>query len=90
MCLCQEAVRMSENQVKVWQAKDLYNAEMLKGKYVKHVYPWHSHEALSLGLVLDGAINLRTHRRTGTAKSGSFVLINGGELHYGAPAALEG
>src|SRR5260370_2375240 len=81
---------MSENEVKVWQATDLHNAEMLKGRYVRHVYPWHSHEALSLGVVIDGAINLRTSRRSGTASRGWFVLINEDEIHYGAPATPVG
>jgi AraC-like DNA-binding protein len=81
---------MGENLVKVWRAADLHDAEMLKGAYVQHVYPWHSHEALCLGLVVDGAIGLRTKRRSGLARRGSFVLINSDELHYGSPAAREG
>ena len=78
---------MSENRVKVWRAGDLDDAEMLKGSYVRHAYPWHAHEELCLGLVVGGAIHLRTRTRSGAATSGSFVVINSGEIHRGWPAA---
>jgi hypothetical protein len=81
---------MDENRVKVWRAADLDDAEMLKGTYVRHAYPWHSHDDLCLGLVVGGAINLRTRTRSGVASSGSFVLITSDELHQGWPAAREG
>lgn len=81
---------MLENRVKVWRMADLHDAEMLKGIYVDHSYPWHAHEELSLGLVVDGAIHLRTRSRQGVAKSGSFVLINTEEVHQGTPAAAGG
>src|ERR1700738_1575221 len=81
---------MRENRVKVWRMPDLHDAEMLKGIYVRHSYPWHAHEELSLGLVIDGAIHLRTRSREGIAKSGSFVLINAEEGHQGSPATPEG
>jgi AraC-like DNA-binding protein len=50
---------------------DLHEAEMLKGTYVQHMYPWHSHEEISLGLVLEGAIDLRTGSHQCAAKAGS-------------------
>jgi AraC-like DNA-binding protein len=81
---------MIENQVKVWHMPDLHDAEMLKGIYVRHSYPWHSHGEMSLGLVVGGAIHLRTLSREGVAKAGSFVLINAEEMHQGIPAAPEG
>jgi AraC-like DNA-binding protein len=81
---------MTENRVKVWRAADLSDAEMLKGIYVRHSYPWHTHEDLCLGLVIGGAINLRTRARSGVASTGSFVLINSDEIHEGWPAANEG
>jgi AraC-like DNA-binding protein len=81
---------MTENKVKVWRASDLNDAEMLKGVYVRHSYPWHSHEDLCLGLVMGGAINLRTRTRSGVASAGSFVLINSDEVHQGWPAADDG
>ena len=81
---------MSENRVKVWRAGDLDDAEMLKGSYVRHAYPWHAHEELCLGLVVGGAIHLRTRTRSGAATSGSFVVINSGEIHRGWPAAESG
>jgi AraC-like DNA-binding protein len=75
---------MKPTNVQVWRSADLYDAELLKGVYVRHSYPWHSHEELSLGLVLDGAIRLRTRTQVGVARPGSFVLINSDELHQGA------
>ncbi|WP_459710025.1 AraC family transcriptional regulator [Paraburkholderia sp. 2C] len=69
---------------------DLHDAEMLKGTYVQHMYPWHSHEEISLGLVLEGAIDLRTRSRQGIATAGSFTLINAEEAHYGTPVNGEG
>jgi len=78
------------NEVSVWRMADLHDAELLKGTYVRHAYPWHAHEELSLGIVVGGAINLRTRFREGTAKAGSFVLVNSDELHQGSPAAPQG
>jgi AraC-like DNA-binding protein len=63
---------------------------MLKGTYVRHSYPWHSHEEFSLGLVTGGAIELHTRTQRGVAKAGSFVLVNAEEAHYGTPATPEG
>jgi AraC-like DNA-binding protein len=79
-----------QNQVKVWRVADLYDAELLKGAYVEHAYPWHAHEELSLGLVVDGAVSLSTRSREGVATSGSFVLINAEEAHRGASASPQG
>jgi AraC-like DNA-binding protein len=79
-----------DSSVKVWRMTDLGDAEMLKGTYVRHIYPWHSHEEISLGLVLEGAIDLRTRLRQGIAKAGSFTLINAEEAHYGTPVNGEG
>lgn len=78
------------NRVKVWRVPDLHDAELLKGNYARHAYPWHSHEELSLGLVLGGAIQLRTRLAEGVAKAGSFVLINFDEIHQGSPAVTDG
>jgi AraC-like DNA-binding protein len=69
---------------------DLHDAELLKGNYVQHAYPWHTHDELCLGLVISGAIHLRTRTQEGTARAGSFVLVNSDELHQGSPAAPEG
>jgi AraC-like DNA-binding protein len=83
----------NENRVKVWRVADLHDAVMLKGAYVRPygpTYPWHAHEELSLGLVIDGAINLRTRSREGVAKPGSIELINAEEVHQGTPAVPEG
>ncbi|MBP2298809.1 AraC-like DNA-binding protein [Azospirillum picis] len=81
---------MGENHVKVWRAADLYDAELLRGVYVRHSYPWHAHEDVCLGLVIEGAIDLQTRGRTGIAERGSFVLINSEELHRGQPADPQG
>jgi AraC-like DNA-binding protein len=72
------------NRVKVWRVPDLHDAEMLKGDYLRHAYPWHAHAEMSLGLVLDGAVSLRTRTREAVARGGSFVLINAEEPHQGA------
>ncbi|APR38737.1 hypothetical protein BTO02_25290 [Paraburkholderia sp. SOS3] len=79
-----------DSSVKVWRMTDLHDAEMLKGTYVRHTYPWHSHEEISLGLVLEGAIDLRTRSRQGIAKAGSFTLINAEEAHCGTPVTGAG
>jgi AraC-like DNA-binding protein len=79
-----------ENQVKVWHVPDMFDATMLKASYVDHAYPWHAHEEFSLGLVVEGAINLRTRSRQGVAKVGSFVLVNSEEAHQGTPAVTGG
>ncbi|GGE20183.1 transcriptional regulator [Aureimonas endophytica] len=81
---------MTRNTIKVWHAPEFGGAEMLKGTYVRHAYPWHAHEDLSLGLVMGGAIELRTRTGSGLATAGSFVLINSEELHRGSPAGGDG
>jgi AraC-like DNA-binding protein len=81
---------MAENRVKVWRMADLHDADLLKGAYVHHSYPWHAHEELTLGLVTGGAIHLQTRSREALAQAGSFVLINPEEVHQGTPATLEG
>jgi AraC-like DNA-binding protein len=81
---------MRENRVKVWRVADLHDAEMLKGIYVRHSYPWHAHEEVSLGLVVSGAVLLRTRSSEGIAKAGVLVLVNSEELHQGVAAAPEG
>jgi AraC-like DNA-binding protein len=73
-----------QNRVKVWRMPDLHDAEMLKGDYLNHAYPWHAHAEMSLGLVMEGAVSLRTRTRDGIAREGSFVLINAEEPHQGA------
>lgn len=78
------------NAVSVWRMADLHNAELLKGDYGRHSYPWHSHEELSLGLVLGGGIRLQTRAREGIATAGSFVLINSDEVHQGSPVSADG
>lgn len=74
-----------KNSVSVWTMADLYDAELLKGAYFDHRYPWHTHEEFSLGIVLAGGVFLQTLRSDGIAKRGSFVLINPDELHCGRP-----
>ncbi len=69
---------------------DLHDAEMLKGAYVQPGYPWHSHEEVSLGLVVHGAIHVRTPFRDGVASAGSFVVVNAQELHDGTAIGPEG
>ncbi|WP_263262940.1 AraC family transcriptional regulator [Pseudomonas sp. RIT-PI-S] len=76
-----------KSRVRVWTMKDLYDAELLKGAYFDHRYPWHSHEELSLGIVLAGGVHLQTRTCEGIAKRGSFVLVNADELHCGRPGA---
>jgi AraC-like DNA-binding protein len=78
------------NAVKIWRAADLGGAELLKAKYLRHIYPPHSHETVSLGLVTRGAVELRTRRKTGIAEQGSFVLINSEEIHEGWSADPKG
>lgn len=75
------------NAVSVWTMQDVYDAELLKGAYFDHRYPWHTHEEVSLGIVLAGGVHLQTRHSEGIATRGSFVLINAEELHSGRPHA---
>lgn len=76
-----------KNSVSVWKMRDIYDAELLKGAYLDHRYPWHTHEEYSLGIVLAGGVYLQTRHTDGYATRGSFVLINSEELHRGRPHA---
>ena len=76
--------------VKVWRAPEVAGAELLRGEYVGHVYPWHSHEDISLGIVMDGAVSLATRRRSGVAGPGSLVAVNSEEVHRGSATGGRG
>ncbi|WP_212625406.1 AraC family transcriptional regulator [Pseudomonas sp. PP3] len=76
-----------KNSVSVWTMKDLYDAELLKGAYFDHRYPWHAHAEFSLGVVLAGGVSLQTRRSESVATRGSFVFINAEEMHRGHPQA---
>jgi AraC-like DNA-binding protein len=51
--------------------------------YVRHVYPWHSHEDVSLGVVMTGAVSLATRRHSAIAHAGSLVVVNSEDVHRG-------
>lgn len=76
--------------VKVWRAPEVADAELLRGDYVGHVYPWHSHEDVSLGVVMEGAVSLATRRQTGVAGPGSLVAVNSEEVHRGSATGGRG
>ncbi len=77
---------MAENQVKVWRMTDLHDADMLKGNYAQHTYPWHAHEEFTFGVVTRGGLHLQTRSTDALAQAGSFVLINAEEVHQGTTA----
>lgn len=72
------------SKVKVWRSREVAGAELLRGDYVGHIYPWHSHEDVSLGVVMEGAVSLATRRQTGIAGPGSLVAVNSDEAHRGS------
>lgn len=74
----------ARTRVKVWRSQKLYGAELLRGSYVGHVYPWHSHEEISLGVVLEGAVSLETRYTSTIAQPGSVVIVNSDQVHRGA------
>jgi hypothetical protein len=56
-----------QNRVKVWRMPDLQDAKMLKGDYLNYACPWHAHDEMILGVVMEGgAVRLRTRSREGT------------------------
>jgi AraC-like DNA-binding protein len=79
-----------ENRAKVWRMPDLHNAQMLKGIYVDHAYPWHAHEEVTINLVIEGAIHLRHRSLEADAAAGFFCIANAEELHRGHSATPRG
>ena len=79
-----------ENRVKIWRMPDLRDAQMLKGIYVDHTYPWHSHEEVTLNLVIEGAIHLRHRSLEADAAAGFLCIANAEEMHSGHSATPNG
>ncbi|WP_337269457.1 helix-turn-helix transcriptional regulator [Oryzifoliimicrobium ureilyticus] len=74
----------SQSRVRVWSSKDLDRARFLRGDYIGHIYPWHSHEELLIGVVSAGALSLETRDRSAVARAGSIAIVNSEEVYRGA------
>jgi AraC-like DNA-binding protein len=77
-------------QVKVWRSAALHNAELYKGVHDHRTFPWHSRESMCIGVVTDGALSMRTRKRSGMATRGSFVLTNAEEAFQGWTTSPQG
>lgn len=73
-----------------WRAEDLGNAEMLRACFPDHVYIPHAHEAVCLGVITGGALNIGTPGKSMVAEKGDLIIVNPEEVHFGKGAAKGG
>ena len=64
--------------------------ELLDARFVRHVFPRHSHDAYALGLVLEGRTRFFARGEWHTAGAGNLLLHDAGSVHTGEPGGEEG
>lgn len=73
-----------------WCAADLGDLELLRARYVTHVYARHTHEGFAIGVIEAGAESFYYRHANHTAPAGHIVLVNPGEVHTGQAATENG
>ncbi|MGV2293200.1 AraC family transcriptional regulator [Trinickia sp. YCB016] len=72
--------------VKLWRAPDVMDAVMLRGQFVGHRYPPHTHETHCLAVITGGtlAVEVRNERRM--CRRGDVIVIDADVVHSGVAA----
>jgi AraC-like DNA-binding protein len=77
----------------VWTRVDAGQGEvldMLRARFVRHNFAPHAHEEYAIGVCTDGREIIKYRGESHTAKAGSVVVIEPGEVHTGGPAVPGG
>jgi len=80
----------SSHPVKVWRAPDVMQALMLRGRFVGHRYPPHSHDTHCLAVITAGAIAIEAGGQRAVCRRGDIALIEAETLHSGQAADAQG
>ncbi len=81
---------MMTEQAIFWRANDFSDMELLKAKFLTHVYPRHTHEGYVIGIIERGAEMFYYQNEIHVASAGNIVFINPGEVHTGEAASDAG
>ncbi|MEW6731725.1 MAG: AraC family transcriptional regulator [Acidobacteriota bacterium] len=75
---------------KVWRIPKLCNLELLRGSYLTHSFPRHTHERYAIGVIEQGALGYFYRGENIVALPGNINLCIPGEVHTGQPAMAQG
>jgi AraC-like DNA-binding protein len=66
-----------------WRHPAVAGVDLLRARYVDHVYTRHTHEGYAIGVILGGVEEFRYRGGLHQAKAGAVVLVNPDEVHDG-------
>ena len=73
-----------------WRHPAVAGVDLLRARYVDHVYTRHTHEGYAIGVILDGVEEFRYRGGLHRAKAGAVVLVNPDEVHDGHAGIRDG
>jgi AraC-like DNA-binding protein len=82
--------RVDKISTKIWCAKELGAAELLRGRFADYSYDIHTHDKACFALITRGAIRIRTRGAEFVARAGDLYAIDADEPHAGWPVDAEG
>jgi AraC-like DNA-binding protein len=72
--------------VKLWRAPDVMDAAMLKGQFVGHRYPAHSHDTHCVAVITGGALAVEVRHERRVCRRGDVIIIDADTVHSGIAA----
>jgi AraC-like DNA-binding protein len=73
-----------------WRHPAVAGVDLLRARYVDHVYARHTHEGYAIGVILGGVEEFRYRGGLHRAKAGAVVLVNPDEVHDGHAGIPDG
>lgn len=73
-----------------WRHPAIAGVDLLRARYVDHVYTRHTHEGYAIGVLLDGVEEFWYHGGLHRARAGAVVFVNPDEVHDGHAGTPEG
>ncbi|HYM69658.1 MAG TPA: AraC family ligand binding domain-containing protein, partial [bacterium] len=71
---------------RLWRAEDLGGLELLRARYVTHVFAPHAHEEFMIAVIEAGATTATCRGKSYVAGAGDILLVNPGDVHAGHAA----
>ena len=72
--------------IKLWHAPDVMDAVMLKGRFVGHRYPPHSHDTHCLAVITGGVLAVEVQQERRLCRRGDVIVIDADLVHAGLAA----
>ncbi|CAD6529007.1 AraC family transcriptional regulator [Paraburkholderia sabiae] len=72
--------------VKLWRAPDVMDAVMLKGQFVAHRYPPHTHDTHCLAVITGGTLAVEVRQERRLCRRGDVIVIDADVVHSGVAA----